>query len=135
MVADEVRKLAEKTMTATREVEDFIRAIQTSARHSLATAQSTATEVEKTTQLASGAGEALRSIVGMTAETADQVRAIATAAEQQSAASEQIARSTDEIRGSAADNAEGMTRLREELERLRGQATGLGDIIKSMRTA
>jgi len=135
VVADEVRKLAEKTMTATREVEDFIRAIQTSARHSLATAQSTATEVEKTTQLASGAGEALRSIVGMTAETADQVRAIATAAEQQSAASEQIARSTDEIRGSAADNAEGMTRLREELERLRGQATGLGDIIKSMRTA
>ncbi len=97
VVADEVRKLAEKTMLATGEVEKSVRAIQGSADNSISAMVETASLVEKSTELSEQSGEKLDDILAQVAETADRVRSIATAAEEQSATSEQINRSTDEI--------------------------------------
>ena len=55
------------------------------------------TEVETATNFANMSGEALRQIVSDADATADQVRAIATASEQQSAASEEINQSILEV--------------------------------------
>ncbi len=105
VVADEVRKLAEKTMTATKEVSNFIRAIQESAKRNMAATDATSQGIEEADALAHEAGDALRKILEFVEKTSDQVRGIATAAEQQSATSEEINRSTDQINRIAEDTA------------------------------
>ncbi|MFP5257400.1 MAG: methyl-accepting chemotaxis protein [Acidobacteriota bacterium] len=97
VVADEVRKLAEKTMTATKEVSNYIRSIQDSAGRNMAATDETSHVIEQADALAHDAGDALRQILNLVERTSDQVRGIATAAEQQSATSEEINRSTDHI--------------------------------------
>ena len=59
--------------------------------------------VEEATRLVNLSGEALQEIVSMADATADQVRAIATAAEEQSATSEEINRSLSNINSIAGD--------------------------------
>ncbi len=97
VVADEVRKLAEKTMSATKEVGDSVTAIQQGAAGAITDMGEAAQLVSKTTEFAKEAGEALHGILGIVEATADQVRAIATSSEEQSAASEEINRHTDEV--------------------------------------
>ncbi|MHC1711879.1 MAG: methyl-accepting chemotaxis protein [Solidesulfovibrio sp.] len=97
VVADEVRKLAEKTMTATKEVSTYIHSIQDSAKRNMTATDETTKVIEDADALAHDAGDALRQILNFVEKTSDQVRGIATAAEQQSATSEEINRSTDHI--------------------------------------
>jgi methyl-accepting chemotaxis protein len=108
VVADEVRKLAEKTMTATKEVGSHIKAIQESARGNMAATEETTAVIGQAAALAHTAGGSLDTILHLVETTSDQVRAIATAAEEQSAASEEINRSTDEISRIADETARAM---------------------------
>ncbi|MBQ7618199.1 MAG: cache domain-containing protein, partial [Desulfovibrio sp.] len=87
VVADEVRKLAEKTMASTNDVSHAITAIQGSAQQSVNRMEEAMKNVEQATNLAVESGEALGRIVKNVEDTADEVRAIATASEEQSAAS------------------------------------------------
>jgi methyl-accepting chemotaxis protein len=107
VVADEVRKLAEKTMHATSEVHSVVRGIQEVARQNVLATQTAVGSVNRSTELAGHSGEALGNILSITRDTAEQVRSIATAAEEQSAASEQINAATADV-----------TRLCEETESL-----------------
>jgi methyl-accepting chemotaxis protein len=97
VVADEVRKLAEKTMSATREVQAAIAGIQGAATNNITLMDQAGKEVENGARLVRSAGASLLEIVDVSVCTADMVRSIATAAEEQSAASEEIARSVGEI--------------------------------------
>ena len=128
VVADEVRKLAEKTMDATKEVGDVVRAIQSGTHQNIERMDHAAGFVEDSTSLAGKAGEALNTILHIVDDTADQVRAIATASEEQSAATEQISRGTEEVSRIATETFETMSqsavavgelaRLTEELQAL-----------------
>merc|ERR1711879_870719 len=60
VVADEVRKLAEKTIDATKNVEDNIRAIQVSARENVKGMDATVGAVESATDLSRSSGEMLK---------------------------------------------------------------------------
>uniref|UniRef100_B8DR86 Methyl-accepting chemotaxis sensory transducer with Pas/Pac sensor n=1 Tax=Nitratidesulfovibrio vulgaris (strain DSM 19637 / Miyazaki F) TaxID=883 RepID=B8DR86_NITV9 len=133
VVADEVRKLAEKTMTATREVEEFVRAIRESSGRSVRATEETTAIVGRATQLASGAGEALAAIHHIATDTADRVRAIATASEQQSAASEQIARSTTEIRGAADETGAALRGIGAAMDDVRRMSADLAAIVAAMQ--
>lgn len=97
VVADEVRKLAEKTMDATKEVSIAILGIQDGARNNVEATSTAVQSVTKSTELASQSGEALTSIVTVAQATADQIRSIAAAAEQQSSASDEINQATMDI--------------------------------------
>jgi methyl-accepting chemotaxis protein len=97
VVADEVRKLAEKTMNATSEVHSAVKGIQEVARQNMQATQAAVASVNRSTELAGRSGEALASILTTTRDTANQVHSIATAAEQQSAASEQISEATSDV--------------------------------------
>ncbi|EPR36333.1 methyl-accepting chemotaxis sensory transducer [Desulfovibrio sp. X2] len=108
VVADEVRKLAEKTMGATKEVGESIGSIQQAARQSQEKMQSAAKAVERVTEMAGRSGEALGEIVGLVGGSARQVEGIAAAAEQQSAASEEISRSIEQVGRIVSETAEGM---------------------------
>ena len=85
VVADEVRKLAEKTMASTSEVGSAINAIQESTAKSVEGVDRAVEQIASATELATRSGEALTQIVSDAEITADEVRAIATASEQQSA--------------------------------------------------
>ncbi|MBU1228568.1 MAG: methyl-accepting chemotaxis protein [Proteobacteria bacterium] len=97
VVADEVRKLAEKTMTATKEVETAIQHIQRSTSDAVREMNTAKTRVDKTAELAGGAGGVLTQIVEASDHIADMVRSIATAAEEQSATSDEINSNVSEI--------------------------------------
>lgn len=133
VVADEVRKLAEKTMHATQEVAQAVHAIQSETRRNIDEMNNAADMVGKSTEFASQAGESLGKIVEIVEDTADQVRAIATASEEQSAASEQINRGTDEVNRIAAETAEAMTQSRIAVTDLARLAVELQNLIDELK--
>ncbi|MEL7639308.1 MAG: methyl-accepting chemotaxis protein [Solidesulfovibrio sp.] len=108
VVADEVRKLAEKTMHATKEVGQAITGIQQGTAETERMMDQAADAVDRATGLAERSGGALSEIVSVVETAGDQVRAIATAAEQQSATSEEINRSIESISHIASQTAEAM---------------------------
>jgi methyl-accepting chemotaxis protein len=133
VVADEVRKLAERTMAATQEVTHSIGSIQQSAKANIKGTEKAAASVGESREKARVSGEALLEIVGMVESTADQVRSIATAAEEQSATSEEIASSTDDINRIAMETAQVMTESAKAVSDLAMQAQALREIIEHMR--
>ncbi len=132
VVADEVRKLAEKTMHATKEVGDVIGSIQTGARDNIKSVESAGAAIEQATGLANQSGEALRSIVELVTVTSDQVRSIATAAVEQSAASEEINRAVEDIRRVTSDTSEGMGHSAKAVSELAVLAQQLQGLIDTM---
>ncbi|EGJ50117.1 methyl-accepting chemotaxis protein [Desulfocurvibacter africanus] len=133
VVADEVRKLAEKTMNATRDVENSIKSIQDSVRKSVANTDATTSAIQESTELAGRSGQALKGIVTMVEQTADQVRGIATASEEQSAASEQINRSIEEISRISSETSDAMNQSAQAVTDLARLAQELKGIIEQMR--
>jgi len=107
VVADEVRKLAEKTMTATKEVENSIREIQERSQHAVATMRETEKQVEASTDLSNRTGKALEEIMGRIDDVTSRVAQIATAAEEQSSAAEEINKNIEDIAGIAKESEEG----------------------------
>ena len=96
VVADEVRKLAEKTMSATHEVGSGIKAIQQSTRVNIDEVGSAVTSITEATGLANSSGRALGEIVALAPANSAVVASTATAAEEQSAKSEEINRAIGE---------------------------------------
>jgi len=133
VVADEVRKLAEKTMVATREVGSTITAIQQGTLDNARQVERMAGAATQASDLARHSGEALAEIVTLVEGALDQVRSIATASEEQSAASEQINRSVDEVRELAGRIAQSMTGSEAVLRQLESQSGSLEAIIAQLR--
>ncbi|MFU2209099.1 methyl-accepting chemotaxis protein [Solidesulfovibrio sp. C21] len=132
VVADEVRKLAEKTMTATKEVGEAISGIQQGTSRNVENVVQSGQAVEEAHGLAATAGAALAEIVHLVEDASDQVRSIATAAEQQSATSEEINRSIDAINSiseatsrSMADAARAVGKLARQTQDLEALMTAL----------
>jgi len=107
VVADEVRKLAEKTMTATKEVENSIREIQGRSQNAVATMRETEKQVEASTELSNRTGQSLEEIMKRIEDVTMRVAQIATAAEEQSAAAEEINKNIEDIAGIASETEEG----------------------------
>jgi methyl-accepting chemotaxis protein len=109
VVADEVRKLAEKTMQATQEVGASIHAVQQSALVNIEEVSKSVASVAEANVLANSSGEALHEIVNLAAANSSIVASIATAAEEQSATSEEINNSVEAINKIAAETVVAMT--------------------------
>ena len=133
VVADEVRKLAEKTMASTTDVGRVIRSIQESTTKSLVSMDNAVEQVNTATESASLSGQALSEIVVTADITADQANAIATASEQQSAASEEINQTIIEVNEMSRQTAEGMAEAAKAVSDLAVQAGKLASLISDMR--
>ncbi|WP_027721816.1 methyl-accepting chemotaxis protein [Maridesulfovibrio zosterae] len=132
VVADEVRKLAEKTVQATSEVHHAVSGIQEGAKANVRATEAAVKSVAKSTQLASHSGDALGEIVSMSDSTADRIRSIATAAEQQASASDEISQSTVEVSRISHETEQAMVESSEAIDKLTVLAEHLSKIIKEM---
>jgi methyl-accepting chemotaxis protein len=132
VVADEVRKLAEKTMTATKEVGAAISGIQQGTRRNIGNVERAVDVIGEATDKARESGEALGEIVGMVDAASDQVRAIATATEEQSATTEEISRSIEEINVISAETSTSMAEAGQAVADLDGEAAALRRLMEAM---
>ncbi len=135
VVADEVRKLAEKTMAATKEVGDAIHGIQEGASKNVANVDRAVQAIGQATGLAHKSGSSLREILTLVESASDQVRAIATASEEQSAASEEINTSVDEINTISAETSQAMNQAAQAVSELAEQATELKKLIEELQAS
>lgn len=118
VVADEVRKLAEKTMEATKQVENSIGEIQESTSENVSTIQDTVKFVVTSMDVAKKAGSALENIEAMVNSTANEVYTIASASEEQAASNVSISNSTETLNQIAISVGESMLKTSNEIEEL-----------------
>ncbi|EPR41949.1 methyl-accepting chemotaxis sensory transducer [Desulfovibrio sp. X2] len=121
VVADEVRKLAEKTMSATKEVDDVIRGIQNGTSKSLESMGQASSAVKRAEDLSGRSGDMLSGILDLANGTSDQMRAIAAASTQQSVASDEVAHSMETLAGFSGETAREMTSALDSIHKLDGQ--------------
>ncbi len=131
VVADEVRALAERTTSATKEIGQMIKAIQSETKSAVHVMEEGVKEVENGTVEAAKSGKALKEILDQIQVVTMQVSQIATAAEQQTATTTEISSNMQQITDVIQDTAKGaeecasaanqLARMAEELQGLAGQ--------------
>ena len=97
VVADEVRKLAERTSSATTEIEQMIVGIQSDTGSAVEAMNAALPEVDEGVSLAASAAESLAAIENGATRTLERVNEIADATREQSAASTAIAQRVEDI--------------------------------------
>ena len=128
VVADEVRKLAERTSTATTEIEQMIVGIQSETIGAVEAMATVLPEVQNGVELATSASDSLQGIEHGARQTLEHSGTVADATQEQSAAAtliaqrvEQVAnaleQTTDSIRG-AASSAHGLEEIANNLKQL-----------------
>lgn len=90
VVADEVQRLAERSSSATKQIETLVRAIQNDTNEAVISMEQTTAEVVRGARLAQDAGVALEEIEGVSRILAALVESITNAAQQQAALGQQI---------------------------------------------
>lgn len=97
VVADEVRKLAERTTQATKEIAKMIKTIQEETKRAVDAMESGTKNVEEGVSSATKAGEALQDIIHASEQVGEMIVHIATAATEQSSATEQVNSNMEQI--------------------------------------
>ena len=133
VVADEVRKLAEKTMIATQEVGQAITGIQEGTRKNIHNVEQAGVSIEEAAKLSVQSGESLKQILEFVHMVNDQVQSIATASEQQSAASEEINHSVEQVATISVETAQAMEQASSAVAELAQQSHALQRLIVEMK--
>ncbi len=132
VVADEVRKLAEKTMSATSEVGQNIKAIQSAAETNMKSVDSAVESVTRATSLADLSGQALGAIVSLSTDSSELISSIATAAEQQSATSEEINRAIEDVNRIVIETTDGMLQSSAAVQELAKMSLDLKNLLDKL---
>ena len=133
VVADEVRKLAEKTMGATAEVGSSINGIQNATAQNIRQFGQAVEIVRQASELSRTSDIALRQILKFSEQSASLVSGIATAAEEQSATSEEINCSVEEIHRIADETASGMSEAASAVRNLAELALELKTLLSKLQ--
>ena len=133
VVADEVRKLAEKTMQATHEVRESITAIQSLTKVNISDMDNAAGSMRRVAELSDETVGALAEVQVSVKEAAAQVQSIATAVEQQSAATSEVAALVGDVSNIAAANTDLVVKADDELHGLVRKAGELLELVAQLR--
>jgi methyl-accepting chemotaxis protein len=108
VVADEVRKLAERTAAATIEISEGIKLIQEDTRNAVAAMEKTGPQVAQGLSLTTEATALLGEINRQAADSLNNVRQVARAAEQQVSSAAQLSAHVNEIANMSTTTSESM---------------------------
>jgi methyl-accepting chemotaxis protein len=97
VVAGEVRRLAERTGQATREIGGMINSIQSEANKAVDSIKTEIVHVNESAESAARAGSSINGIIEASENVKDMISQIATASHQQSAATDEVNRTLNEI--------------------------------------
>ena len=129
MVADEVRKLAERTTTATKEIAQMIKNIQDETKTAVTAMEEGTKQVEDGVQSTSRAGDSLKEIIHKSEEVGEMITHIATAATEQSSASEEINSNMEMIAKLVKESADGAQQSAKACQDLSGLALDLQNMV------
>jgi methyl-accepting chemotaxis protein len=132
VVADEVRKLAEKTMLATRQVDDAIGGIQASMNESLEGVNQAVESVKKTVEISGEARSSLQDIVSLVQTMSGRIQGIASLCRDQSVASMQISELMDHVDALSKSAASAMEDGSKAVGQLPSQAGKLGELVHAL---
>jgi methyl-accepting chemotaxis protein len=125
VVADEVRKLAERTTSATKEIAQMIENIQDETRVAVSAMEAGTSQVEEGVKSTAQAGDSLKEIIQMAEQVGEMITHIATAATEQSSASEQVNQNMDQIARLVKESAVGSQQSAKACQDLSGLALDL----------
>ena len=134
VVADEVRKLAEKTMAATSEVGDFIAAIQTAAKDNISGVRDASKAIDAAAGHITSSTTVLGEIVESSENINDRIHGTAAAAEEQSAAFEEVNRHMESVGAVVDKTSEAMVQIEGAVEKFAEQAELLEHLVAGLKT-
>ncbi|MGO9211971.1 MAG: methyl-accepting chemotaxis protein [Terriglobales bacterium] len=130
VVADEVRKLAERTTKATKEIAEIVGGVQSETRVAVEKMQSGTEQVAKGVEVTARAGDSLKQIISQAEHVGEMVTHIATAAIQQSSATDQVNGNMDQINKLVAQASAGSQEAAKACEQLSGLALDLQRLVE-----
>ena len=133
VVADEVRKLAERTGQATKDITQMIDAVRSGTRHAVEGMEQCVVKVEHGVELANDAGSNVNSLDQSAQKSLSQIADIASAMEEQRAASETIAASVEEIAKMASSNLESLHSAEENMAKLHALSASLNEQVQAFK--
>lgn len=128
VVAGEVRRLAERTSSATKEIDATVRAIQEGTAEAVEAMRSSMSHVQDGVDSARSAGSALTSIIHGSESVQQMVTQIATAATEQSYSTQSVSQSVTEIAAiiqQTADSSQHSVQACQKLSSLANELSGL----------
>jgi len=133
VVADEVRKLAERTSKATKEIATMIQSIQQETKSAVVAMETGTKQVEAGVETTTQAGSSLHEIIQTAEQVGDMVTHIATAATEQSSATEEVNASIEQIAKIAAETAEGSQQAAKACHDLSSLALDLQNVVSQFK--
>lgn len=133
VVADEVRKLAERTTSATKEVAQMVQGIQSETRTAVAAMHEGTRQVEDGVQTTTRAGNSLQQIIHMSEQVGEMIAHIATAATEQSSATEQVNQNVEQINRLISESAIGAQQSAKACQDLSELALDLQKLVSSFQ--
>ncbi|CAM3257108.1 Protein PilJ [Pseudomonas floridensis] len=123
VVADEVQRLAERSSSATKQIETLVRAIQNDTNEAVISMEQTTSEVVRGARLAQDAGVALEEIEGVSRVLAELIESITDAARQQAESAGQISQTMSVIQQTTSQTTSGTSATAESIGNLAKMAS------------
>jgi methyl-accepting chemotaxis protein len=129
VVAGEVRRLAERTTAATKEIAQVIQGLQSKTKDAVQQMRSGTAAVEQGVEATGNACDSIQRIIREADKVGTMVAQIASAANQQAAATEEVTDSMGQISNLAAESADGAQLSARACEQLLSLALGLQNTV------
>ena len=133
VVADEVRALAARTQDSTKDIQNMIERLQGGVQNAVKAMQSGSVKARDSVERAAGVDDALSATGDSVARINDMAAQIATACEEQSAVTEEIARNISDIRDLSNEAAQTSEQSTQASQRLSELSSGLAQLVGRFR--
>ena len=133
VVADEVQRLAERSATATKQIETLVKTIQADTNEAVMSMESTTAEVVRGAKLAKDAGEALEEVQTVSNNLASLIQSISNAARQQAASAGHISNTMNIIQDITSKTTSGTMAAARSIGQLNEMAAALQESVSGFK--